>query len=130
MGLAYTCIHKHKEAVDCFKKAIEVEPDNESYQSNLKLAEDKLATSGSPGPAAVGFPPGGLGGLNLGSMLENPALMNMATSMMSDPNVQQMMGQLMSGNANQFYGQLANGWAATSGADATVQSRIGRPIEA
>jgi len=105
MGLAYSSIHKHKEAVDCFKKAIEIEPENESYQSNLKLAEDKLATAGSPGPAAVGFPgagaPGGLGGLNLGSMLENPALMNMATSMMSDPNIQQMMGQLMSGGAAQ-----------------------------
>jgi len=99
MGLAYSSIHKHKEAVDCFKKAIEIEPENESYQSNLKLAEDKLATAGSPGPAAVGFPPGGIGGLNLGSMLENPALMNMATTMMSDPNIQNMMGQLMSGGA-------------------------------
>ena len=42
---------------------------------------------------------GGLG--DLGGMLQNPALMNMATSMMSDPNVQQMMGQLMSGTASQ-----------------------------
>jgi len=101
MGLAYSSIHKHKEAVECFKKAIDIEPENESYKSNLKLAEDKLATAGSPGPAAVGFPPGGLGGLNLGSMLENPALMNMATTMMSDPNIQNMMGQLMSGGAAQ-----------------------------
>ena len=45
---------------------------------------------------------GGMGGLgDLGGMLQNPALMNMATSMMSDPNVQQMMGQLMSGTASQ-----------------------------
>ena len=40
-------------------------------------------------------------GFNLGSMLQNPALMNMATTMMSDPNVQNMMGQLMSGAAGQ-----------------------------
>jgi len=101
MGLAYSSIHKHKEAIDCFKKAIEIEPENESYQSNMKLAEEKFATAGSPGPAAAGLPGMGNMGFNLGSMLENPALMNMATSMMSDPNVQNMMGQLMSGTASQ-----------------------------
>jgi small glutamine-rich tetratricopeptide repeat-containing protein alpha len=49
MGLAYSSVEKHKEAVDCFKKAIEIEPENESYHSNLKLAEDRLAAVGSPG---------------------------------------------------------------------------------
>ncbi len=49
MGLAYSSVEKHKEAVDCFKKAIEIEPDNESYKSNLKLAEDRLKSVGSPG---------------------------------------------------------------------------------
>ncbi len=49
MGLAYSSVEKHKEAVDCFKKAIEIEPENESYRSNLKLAEDRLQSIGSPG---------------------------------------------------------------------------------
>jgi tetratricopeptide (TPR) repeat protein len=49
MGLAYSSVEKHKEAVECFKKAIEIEPDNESYKTNLKLAEDKLKSVGSPG---------------------------------------------------------------------------------
>ena len=49
MGLAYSSIEKHKEAIECFKKAIDIEPDNESYQSNLKLAEEKLLSAGSPG---------------------------------------------------------------------------------
>ena len=49
MGLAYSSIEKHKEAIECFKKAIEIEPENESYQSNLKLAEEKSSTAGSPG---------------------------------------------------------------------------------
>ncbi len=39
----------------------------------------------------------GLGGLDLGGLLGNPALMNMATTLLSDPNMQNMMGQLMSG---------------------------------
>merc|ERR1719400_823171 len=92
MGLAYSCVEKHKEAIECFKKAIVLEPENESYKSNLKLAEEKLASTGiSPGPGAFAMPPpGALGGLDLGGLLGNPALMNMATTMLADPNIEQM----------------------------------------
>eukprot|EP00088_Acartia_fossae_P061568 TRINITY_DN7400_c0_g1_i11.p1 TRINITY_DN7400_c0_g1~~TRINITY_DN7400_c0_g1_i11.p1 ORF type:complete len:335 (+),score=119.11 TRINITY_DN7400_c0_g1_i11:60-1064(+) len=101
MGLAYSSLDKHKEAVDNFKKALELEPDNESYKSNLQIAEDKLQTMGSPGGSAAGFPGlGGLtgpGGMDLGNFLNNPQLMNMATTMLQDPNMQNMMSQMMSG---------------------------------
>jgi small glutamine-rich tetratricopeptide repeat-containing protein alpha len=40
---------------------------------------------------------GGPGGMDLGSFLNNPALMNMATTMLQDPNMQAMMGQMMGG---------------------------------
>lgn len=112
MGLAYSSIDKHKEALECFKKAIEIEPDNESYQGNLKLAEEKLSTAGSPGTANAAFPPGmmgGLGGMDINNLLSNPSLMGMATSMMSDPNVQQMMGQFMSGGVAQGGSPAAGG---------------------
>jgi len=100
MGLAHSSLEKHKEAVENFKKALELEPENESYKSNLQIAEDKVKSGVSPGMG--GMPPmfpgmGGPGGLDLGSFLNNPALMNMATTMLSDPNMQQMMGQMMSG---------------------------------
>jgi len=101
MGLAYACVEKHKEAIDCFKKAIDLEPDNESYKSNMKLAQDKLSAAGgiSTGPQMPGGFPGQspLGNMDLSGLLGNPALMNMATTMLSDPNMQNMMGQLMSG---------------------------------
>ena len=42
MGLANSSLEKHKEAVENFKKALEMEPDNESYKSNLQIAEDKV----------------------------------------------------------------------------------------
>jgi len=98
MGLAHSSLEKHKEAVENFKKALELEPDNDSYKSNLQIAEDKVKSGVSPGMG--GAPPmfpgmGGPGGLDLGSFLNNPALMNMATTMLSDPNMQQMMGQMM-----------------------------------
>ena len=93
MGLAHSSLEKHKEAVENFKKALELEPDNDSYKSNLQIAEDKVKSGVSPGMG--GAPPmfpgmGGPGGLDLGSFLNNPALMNMATTMLSDPNMQQM----------------------------------------
>ena len=37
------------------------------------------------------FPPG----VDMGAMLNNPAMMNMANTLMNDPNIQNMMGQLM-----------------------------------
>jgi hypothetical protein len=43
---------------------------------------------------AAGLP---AGGFDLGNLLGNPMLMNMATSMLADPNMQRMMGQIMSG---------------------------------
>ena len=104
--LAYSSVNKHKEAVESFQKAVELEPANESYKTNLQLAEEKLAQTGSPGPTA--FPnlagmagPDGLmpsmGGMDLNGILGNPALMNMAQNMLSDPNMQAMMGQMMGG---------------------------------
>jgi len=101
MGLAHSSLEKHKEAVENFKKALELEPDNDSYKSNLQIAEDKVKTQGSPGGGSMfGGMPGGPGGVpDLGGFLNNPALMNMATQMLSDPNMQNMMSSLMGGAA-------------------------------
>jgi len=118
MGLAYACVDKHKEAIDCFKKAIELEPDNESYKSNMKLAQDKLSAAGgiSPGPQPMGFPgQSPLGNMDLSGLLGNPALMNMATTMLSDPNMQNMMGQLMGGGGMGGPGGPAAGGAGGPG---------------
>lgn len=108
MGLAYSSVEKHKEAVECFNKALSLEPENESYKSNLQLAQEKLATTGSPGPAQINLPMGGLGGLDMSGFFNNPAMMNMATSLLSDPNMQNMMGQLMAGGGGLGQGGAPN----------------------
>jgi tetratricopeptide (TPR) repeat protein len=51
--LAYSSLDKHKEAVDCFTKALTIEPSNDSYQTNLNLAKEKLQSTGSPGQSNV-----------------------------------------------------------------------------
>jgi len=114
MGLAYSSLNDHQKAKECYQKALELEPDNESYRGNLGIAEEKLGSQpqAPPNPFAAfgggggaGFPLGGLGGMagmggpggpDVGGLFNNPALMNMATQLMSDPNMQNMMSNFMS----------------------------------
>merc|ERR1719222_1466237 len=101
MGLAHSSLEKHREAVENFKKALELEPDNESYKSNLQIAEDKVNSGVAPGGGMGGMFPGmgGPGGMmDLSSFLNNPALMNMVTTMLQDPNMQALMGQMRGGD--------------------------------
>ncbi|XP_070564283.1 small glutamine-rich tetratricopeptide repeat-containing protein beta-like [Ptychodera flava] len=115
MGLAYTSLQEHEKARDAYKKAIELDPDNASYIANLKIAEQKLRETGpGGGPAGLGgF--GGLGGAggmpDIGALLANPALMNMASTMMQNPEMQRLM-----------QGMLGNTMQATAGAPAAAAS--------
>lgn len=95
-GLAHTALEQHKEAQECFQKALELDPVNSGYKENLRLAEQSLneqrSTSSMPGGGGLN-----IGGLNLSQMFSNPALMNMATSMLANPQMQAMMTNMMSG---------------------------------
>lgn len=86
LGLAYSGLNKHTEARDAYLKAVEMEPDNESYKNNLSLAEEKLAQGGRGMENSMP---------DLGSLFMNPALMNMARQMMTDPEMQGVMRNLM-----------------------------------
>ncbi|KAM6945525.1 small glutamine-rich tetratricopeptide repeat-containing protein alpha [Aplochiton taeniatus] len=88
MGLALASLNKHTEAVSYYKKALELDPDNDTYKSNLKIAEQKMET---PSPVR------GVGGVDLAGLLSNPGFMNMASNLMSNPQVQQLMSGMMSG---------------------------------
>lgn len=57
-SLALSSLNKHTEAVAYYKKALELDPDNETYKSNLKIAELKLRETPSP----VSSPRKGAGG--------------------------------------------------------------------
>ncbi|XP_050403767.1 small glutamine-rich tetratricopeptide repeat-containing protein alpha [Patella vulgata] len=92
MGIAYTALNDHESARECYRKALELDPDNQSYQNNLEIAEQKLREAAT----SVGFGAGP--GMDLAGMLNNPALMNMATQFMSNPQMQQMMTSVLSGS--------------------------------
>uniref|UniRef100_A0A8C3QEM1 Small glutamine-rich tetratricopeptide repeat-containing protein alpha n=5 Tax=Passeriformes TaxID=9126 RepID=A0A8C3QEM1_GEOPR len=92
MGLALSSLNKHTEAVVYYKKALELDPDNETYKSNLKIAEQKMKETPSP--------TSGPGGFDLAGLLNNPGFMSMASNLMNNPQVQQLMSGMISGGHN------------------------------
>lgn len=99
LGLAYSSLDQHKEAKESYQKALEMEPDNESCKNNLQLAEEKLAQQGVSNMGLGANNPAGFP--QVGSLLSNPALLNMARQVMTDPGMQDVMNELMTGNVGQ-----------------------------
>ncbi|GFS03711.1 small glutamine-rich tetratricopeptide repeat-containing protein alpha-like, partial [Elysia marginata] len=102
LGIAYTALEDHQSAYECYRKALELDPDNQSYQNNLEIAEQKLKDAAmqagfNAGPAGNLGALGGLGNMDFGSLFNDPNILNMATTMMSNPQVQQMMANLVGG---------------------------------
>lgn len=93
LGLAYSSLGKHKEAKDSYQKALELEPDNESYKNNLHIAIQKSAE--------MAINKGVFPAIDFSALLSNPALMNMAIQMLSDPVMQNTMSNFVSGNVGQ-----------------------------
>lgn len=42
MGQAYALLHRPREAARCFRQALELEPENERYRNNLRVAESEI----------------------------------------------------------------------------------------
>ncbi|NXG15010.1 SGTB protein, partial [Grallaria varia] len=88
LGLALSSVNKYEEAVTSYQKALDLDPDNDSYKSNLKIAEQKLRDMSSPTGTGLSF--------DMASLINNPAFISMAASLMQNPQVQQLMSGMMS----------------------------------
>ncbi|CAD6195273.1 unnamed protein product [Caenorhabditis auriculariae] len=121
MGLAFSCQNRYEQAVEAYKKALELEPNQESYKNNLKIAEDKVkeietargSTAGQANPLANLFG-GATGGApagfpNIGQLFSDPNMMNVAQQMLSDPGINDMMNSIMTGGAGGMSDLLAAG---------------------
>ncbi|XP_056444124.1 small glutamine-rich tetratricopeptide repeat-containing protein beta [Gadus chalcogrammus] len=87
MGLALTAMSKYPEAISYFKKALVLDPENDTYKSNLKIAEQKQREASGPIVAGLGF--------DMASLINNPAFISMAASVMQNQQVQQLMSGMM-----------------------------------
>nr|XP_046226320.1 small glutamine-rich tetratricopeptide repeat-containing protein beta isoform X2 [Oncorhynchus gorbuscha] len=86
--LALTAMNKYPEAISYFKKALVLDPGNDTYKSNLKIAEQKQKEASSPMATGLGF--------DMASLINNPAFISMAASVMQNQQVQQLMSGMMS----------------------------------
>ncbi|CAG0892441.1 unnamed protein product [Cyprideis torosa] len=97
LGHAYLALEYLAKAEEYFKKALDLDPENENYKSNLSLVQAKrAATEEQPGGGGVPDPMAGMGGIpNFSAFLQNPNFINMATQAMQNPAMQQMFGNLI-----------------------------------
>src|SRR3954462_10809995 len=82
---AYFSLEKYQEAVDAYEKGLSLDPQNPTMKSSLATAQAKLQEQSTEAPQ------GGLGGMDLGSLLSNPAIMGMAQQMMQSGALDQLM---------------------------------------
>lgn len=92
MGLIYSKMEKFDRAIECYDEALKLDPNNEGYKNNRKIAEEKLRQNSAAMPVFPGLP-GGLGGMS--DILSNPAFMNMAQQVMENPAMKQMAMSMM-----------------------------------
>uniref|UniRef100_H0VB60 Small glutamine-rich tetratricopeptide repeat-containing protein beta n=1 Tax=Cavia porcellus TaxID=10141 RepID=H0VB60_CAVPO len=76
MGLALTAMNKFEEAVRSYQKALDLDPENDSYKE-----------VSSPLRTGLSF--------DMASLINNPAFISMAASLMQNPQVQQLMSGMM-----------------------------------
>eukprot|EP00998_Keelungia_sp_KM082_P002165 NODE_1261_length_1405_cov_61.541471_g1250_i0.p1 GENE.NODE_1261_length_1405_cov_61.541471_g1250_i0~~NODE_1261_length_1405_cov_61.541471_g1250_i0.p1 ORF type:complete len:414 (+),score=107.26 NODE_1261_length_1405_cov_61.541471_g1250_i0:78-1319(+) len=95
-GTALFYEQRYPEAVEKYKRAVELEPGNQSYKDDLKAAEDKEKEAGASGaPGFPGMPGMGAGGFpDMGAMFNNPAFMDMANTIMQNPQFSDMVSNL------------------------------------
>lgn len=110
MGLAYFNDENYEKAIEAYEHALSLDPANQPYKVQLDSAKEKLTGKKNQANAtpSANNP---LAGMDLSALLSNPAVMNMAQSFMSSPQVQSMFSNMMSGSGN----DQANGGGGSGG---------------
>jgi small glutamine-rich tetratricopeptide repeat-containing protein alpha len=113
LGLALYALGRYQEAVDAYQKGLELDPNNEIMKQSLEKAKSQLSTDisaqeRSAGPTAGGNGAGAAAGMDFASLLNNPALMQMAGQAMQNPQMASMLQGLMGGGGQGGAGGLSD----------------------
>ncbi|CAF1017226.1 unnamed protein product [Rotaria magnacalcarata] len=127
LGVIYLSLDKVHEALDAYKKAHALEPNNENYKQSIRICEERLVSMpggatppGGPNLQAMfGSLLGGMGGMSgpgvgaaaaggpdMMSFFNNPSLMNMAMQFVQNPQVQGLMANLVTNLGAQEGGEV------------------------
>ncbi|XP_055838204.1 small glutamine-rich tetratricopeptide repeat-containing protein beta [Episyrphus balteatus] len=88
MGIAYSNLGKFDDAQAAYSKAIELEPDNQDYRTNLEVAKNQRPVATSADPA---FNLGPQLSEAIGAVLSNPALRDIVSNMQINRNDPRLM---------------------------------------
>lgn len=95
LGLAYSKMNEHKQAVTAYQNAIRLEPENQDYKNNLGVSQQFLEErSRNPGAGGAGAGANPLANIDFASVMNNPDMVQMAARMMGDPAIHNLLGQL------------------------------------
>ncbi|KAJ2252012.1 Small glutamine-rich tetratricopeptide repeat-containing protein 2 [Coemansia sp. RSA 455] len=118
LGLAYFGMGNYEDAKAAYEKGLELDPASQAMRNALETAQAKIelasskntdrssAPTTSNAASAAAAAPGAGGGFDFASLMSNPALMNMAQSMMSNGGLERLM-------SNPAISQLANNYRST-----------------
>ena len=84
LGHAYFSLEQFEESVEAYQKALDADPTNSTLRASLAAAKDKVqsVSKSIPTDGAQGMPDlGGIGGMDLGSMMNNPGFMDMGNNL-------------------------------------------------
>lgn len=90
LGIAYSNLNRYEEARAAYVTALKHDPGNTMYETNLKLAEERLMADMESAAPPEHTP------LDISQFINNPNLINMATQMLSDSNFRSLMSGIMS----------------------------------
>ena len=132
---------QYRKAADVYRQAVSMDPENESYKSYLKLAEDQMAsqapvTQGGGGMGGMGgMPPGlfppGFDMSQMNALMSNPQFMQSAMQMMQNPQFSQMLQQAagqMGGSQEQQMEAMRNMMAGQGGPQVDDEGNIRTPM--
>lgn len=89
LGIAYSNLNKYEEAKMAYENALKYDPGNTMYETNLKLAEERLYANMENAAPPEHTP------VDISQFINNPNLINMATQMLSDSNFRNLMSGIM-----------------------------------
>ncbi|ENN81065.1 small glutamine-rich tetratricopeptide repeat-containing protein beta [Dendroctonus ponderosae] len=92
LGIAYSNLNKYDLAYQAYETALKYDPTNAMYETNLKVAQERLGAS--TGATASGANAGPIPA-DLSDFINNPNIINMATQVLSDQNFHSMMSALI-----------------------------------
>lgn len=89
LGIAYSNLNKYEDARSAYENALKYDPGNTMYETNLKLAEERLFANMENAAPPEHTP------VDISQFINNPNLINMATQMLSDSNFRNLMSGIM-----------------------------------